>query len=65
MVDQINGLVEKIIDNVAPLGEGDLCELITKEVPGEVFANFMGIQDPDHIQYVMDAAEQFAGWARP
>jgi cytochrome P450 len=65
MVDQINGVVEKIIDNVAPLGEGDLCELITKEVPGRVFANFMGIHDPDHIQYVMDAAEQFAGWADP
>jgi cytochrome P450 len=65
MVDQINGIVEKIIDNVAPLGEGDLCELITKEVPGRVFANFMGINDPDHIQYVMDAAEQFAGWLDP
>ena len=25
MVDQINCVVEKIIDNVAPLGEGDLC----------------------------------------
>ena len=65
MVDQINGIVEKIIDKVAPLGEGDLCELITKEVPGRVFANFMGIKDPDQIVYVMDAAEQFAGWLDP
>jgi cytochrome P450 len=65
MVDQINGIVANIIDKVAPLGEGDLCELITKEVPGRVFANFMGIKDPDQIVYVMDAAEQFAGWLDP
>ena len=65
MVDQINGIVEEIIDKVAPLGEGDLCQLITKEVPGRVFANFMGIKDHDQIEYVMDAAEQFAGWLDP
>jgi cytochrome P450 len=65
MTDEIAGIVEKIIDKVAPLGEGDLCELITKEVPGRVFASFMGITDPDQIQYVMDAAEQFACWNDP
>jgi len=65
MSDKIGGIVEKVIDKVAPLGEGDLCELITKEVPGRVFASFMGITDPDQIQYVMDASEQFACWNDP
>ncbi|OSC31748.1 linalool 8-monooxygenase [Mycobacterium vulneris] len=65
IVDQIGGIVEEIIDRVAPLGEGDFCQLITKEVPGRVFANFMGIKDPEQIQYVMDAAEQFASWSDP
>lgn len=65
MNDQIRGIVKEIIDNVAPLGNGDLCELITKVVPGRIFANFMGIKDPDQILYVMDAAEQFAGWLDP
>jgi hypothetical protein len=34
MADDVRGIVREIIDHVAPLGEGDLCELITKEVPG-------------------------------
>ena len=61
----IGGIVSRIVDDVAPLGEGDLCELITKEVPGRVFASMLGITDEDHIQYVMDAAEQFACWNDP
>jgi cytochrome P450 len=65
MADDIRGIVKEIVDRVAPLGEGDLCELITKEVPGRVFASFMGITDRDQIQYVMDASEQFACWNDP
>ena len=48
-----------------PRGEGDLCELITKEVPGQVFCSMLGITDRDQIQYTMDAAEQFACWNDP
>ena len=65
MTGQIAGIVEKIIDDVAPRGEGDLCELITKEVPGQVFCSMLGITDRDQIQYTMDAAEQFACWNDP
>jgi cytochrome P450 len=65
MSDKIGGIVKGIVDNVAPLGEGDLCELITKEVPGRVFASMLGITDEAQIQYVMDAAEQFACWNDP
>lgn len=65
MTGRIAGIVEKIIDDVAPRGEGDLCELITKEVPGQVFCSMLGITDRDQIQYTMDAAEQFACWNDP
>jgi cytochrome P450 len=65
MSDKIGGIVKGIIDNVAPLGGGDLCQLITKEVPGRVFASMLGIKDEDQILYVMDAAEQFACWNDP
>ena len=65
MSDKIGGIVKGIIDNVAPLGGGDLCQLITKEVPGRVFASMLGITDENQIQYVMDAAEQFACWNDP
>ncbi|MBJ7337555.1 cytochrome P450 [Mycolicibacterium sp.] len=65
MSDKIGGIVKGIIDDVAPLGEGDLCHLVTKEVPGRVFASMLGITDEDQIQRVMDAAEQFACWNDP
>ncbi|WP_059021346.1 cytochrome P450 [Mycobacterium sp. M26] len=65
MTDRIAGIVKGIVDNVAYRGEGDLCELITKEVPGQVFCSMLGITDRDQIQYTMDAAEQFACWNDP
>jgi cytochrome P450 len=65
MSDKIGGIVKSVIDDVAPLGEGDLCELIAKEVPGRVFCSMLGITDNDQIQYTMDAAEQFACWNDP
>jgi cytochrome P450 len=57
--------VREIIDKVAPLGEGDLCQLITKEVPGRIFASYFGIKDEDEIKYVMDLAEQMGAWSDP
>jgi cytochrome P450 len=57
--------VKEVIDHAAPLGHGDLCTLIAKEVPGRVFATFFGITDRDQIQYVMDAAEQMGAWSDP
>ena len=65
MTDKIAGIVKGIVDDVAWRGEGDLCELITKEVPGQVFCSMLGITDKDQIQYTMDAAEQFACWNDP
>ncbi|MDN5939772.1 MAG: cytochrome P450, partial [Salinisphaera sp.] len=63
--DRTRGLVREVIDEVAPLGEGDLCKLVTKEVPGRVFAGFFGIEDPDQRQFVMDMAEQLGSWSDP
>lgn len=65
MTDKIAGIVKNIVDDVAWRGEGDLCELITKEVPGQVFCSMLGITDREQIQYTMDAAEQFACWNDP
>jgi cytochrome P450 len=61
----IAATVREIITEVAPLGEGDLCALVTKEIPGRVFAQFMGIEDVEQRQLVMDAAEQLGSWADP
>lgn len=63
--EQNTKIVREVIDKVAPLGEGDLCELITKEVPGRIFASYFGITDNDEIKYVMDTAEQMGAWSDP
>lgn len=65
MEDQIRATVRQIIDEVAPKGEGDLCQHITKEVPGRVFAGFFGVDDPQTRQAIMDAAEQLGSWSTP
>jgi cytochrome P450 len=65
MESEIRQTVHDIIAEVAPLGEGDLCACITKEIPGRVFAKFMGIEDVEQRQLVMDAAEQLGSWADP
>ncbi|GAA5174356.1 cytochrome P450 [Pseudonocardia eucalypti] len=57
--------VRAIVEEAAAKGEGDLCALITKEVPGRVFASFFGITERDEVQYVMDLAEQMGAWADP
>jgi cytochrome P450 len=63
--EQNNRFIHEIIDRVAPLGEGDLCALITKEVPGRIFASYFGIRDDHEIKYVMDLAEQMGAWSDP
>jgi cytochrome P450 len=65
MEDQIKATVRQIIDEVVPKGEGELCQLITKEVPGRVFAGFFGVDDPKRRQDIMDAAEQLGSWSDP
>jgi cytochrome P450 len=65
MDSDIAATVREVVSEVAPLGQGDLCALVTKEIPGRVFAKFMGITDVDQRQLVMDAAEQLGSWADP
>src|SRR6266481_1551071 len=46
MEQQIDAMARQIVDEVAPLGDGDLCELVFKQLPGLVFAEvFVGIKD--------------------
>ncbi|MBV9313136.1 MAG: cytochrome P450 [Pseudonocardia sp.] len=65
MEERNTAIVRSVIDKCASLGEGDLCQLITKEVPGRIFASYFGITDEDEIKYVMDLAEQFGAWSDP
>ena len=65
MQDDIRRVVREVVDEAVHLGEGDLGELITKQVPGRVFSGFFGIKDRDQVQYMIDVAEQMGAWADP
>ena len=66
MEQQIREMTESVIGEVAHLGEGDLCELVFKQLPGRVFAGvFVGISDPHKREILIEAAEQLGSWADP
>lgn len=65
MEEEIDRLIIEVVDEVAPLGEGDLAQLLTKEVPGRAFAANFGVTDPETRKQIMDLAEQLGAWNDP
>ncbi len=66
MEQQIRDMAAKIVDEVAPRGEGDLCELVFKQLPGRVFAEvFVGLKDVHRREVLIESAEQLGAWADP
>lgn len=66
MEQQIREMTVSVIDDVAGLGHGDLCELVFKQLPGRVFAGvFVGITDKHRREVLIEAAEQLGSWADP
>ncbi len=66
MEQQIDAMATRIVDEVAPLGDGDLCELVFKQLPGLVFAEvFVGIKDVRRRKVLIEGAEQLGAWADP
>lgn len=63
--DDIARTVGEVVADMKDLGEGDLCAVLAKEIPGRIFAGFMGITDGEQRQAIMDAAEQLGSWADP
>jgi cytochrome P450 len=65
MQEQNQEMAARIVSEVAPLGEGDIAELIFKQLPGRLFAEcFVGIHD-DRRDVLIEAAEQLGSWADP
>jgi len=66
MEQQIDAMARRIVDEVAPLGSGDLCELVFKQLPGRVFAEvFVGLKDVHRREVLIEGAEQLGAWADP
>lgn len=66
MEQQIRDMATRIVDEVVGLGEGDLCELVFKQLPGRVFAEvFVGLKDAHRSEVLIESAEQLGAWADP
>ena len=64
--DWIHQHVTELIDEMAPKGEGDFCELYAKQLPGHIFAHFFGVpKGSEEQQKIMDAAERMLAWDDP
>lgn len=63
--DDIKNTVKGVVEDMKNLGEGDIAQVLAKEIPGRIFASFMGVKDGDLRQQIMDAAEQLGSWADP
>jgi cytochrome P450 len=65
MQEDIQSTAERVVAEIAGRGQGDLCELVFKRLPGRVFAEiFVGIRD-ERREILIEAAEQLGGWADP
>jgi hypothetical protein len=66
MEQEIDAMAARIVDEVALLGEGDLCQLVFKQLPGRVFAEvFVGLKDVHWREVLIESAEQLGAWADP
>ncbi len=66
MEQQIREMATRIVCEVVEHGEGDLCELTFKTLPGRGFAEvFVGMNDPHRRDLLIECAEQFEAWANP
>jgi cytochrome P450 len=55
----------ELIKEVAPRGEADMAEEYCKQLPGKIFASFIGVTDPDTVYEMMEASEQLGSWSDP
>lgn len=65
MEQQIRDEVEQLVGEIVYLGEADLCEVMFKELPGRIFAGFVGVEDRAKRVILMEGAEQLGSWADP
>lgn len=66
MEDWINQTARELVDEMVDLGEGEFCELFAKQLPGRIFAHFMGLpKGAAETAIVIDAAEKMLSWDDP
>jgi cytochrome P450 len=65
MEEQIKAEAAAIVNEIVHLGEADLCEVMFKQLPGRIFADFVGVHDHDTREILIEGAEQLGSWLDP
>lgn len=65
MEDQIRDEATRLVDEIVGLAQADLCEVMFKELPGRIFADFVGVTDIGQRTTLIEGAEQLGSWLDP
>jgi len=65
MADWVRGHARDLVGEVAPLGGGDLCKLLTKELPGRIYATYIGADNDDLRREIVVLADRLVSWNDP
>lgn len=65
MMDWIAEQTRELIDEMAPHGEGDFVEHVSRQLPGRIFARFFGLEPGPLHEKTIDAAQRLLAWTDP
>lgn len=55
----------QLVAEIAPLGQGDMCQILTKELPGRIYATYIGADSDDIRKRVITLADRLVSWNDP
>ncbi|MFZ2177352.1 MAG: cytochrome P450, partial [Rhodococcus sp. (in: high G+C Gram-positive bacteria)] len=61
----VRGHARDLVDEMAPLGQGDFVELVSIELPGRIFGSFFGLPPGEIHKKTVDAAQRLLSWPDP
>ena len=61
----VRGHARDLIDEMAPLGEGDFVELVSMQLPGRIFGSFFGLPQGEVHDRAINAAQRVLSWPDP
>lgn len=68
-IKQMEGWIRQhardLVAEIAPLGGGDICTLLTKELPGRIYATYIGASDDEMRKKVVELADRLVSWNDP
>ncbi|MGQ0464705.1 MAG: cytochrome P450 [Sporichthyaceae bacterium] len=61
----IHGHARDLVDEMAPLGQGDFVDLVAMQLPGRLFASFFGLAPGEMYDRTISAAQRLMSWSDP